>query len=133
MSAASPAGAVLGSVECGAGTSDLDPSYLSVDHCCSKEDFPCETIQVLSDHCEEVWYCRFSPDGLKLATGSKDMTVIIWDFDPDSLTLRHGRTLERHSHGISYFAWSPDSTKLAVCGPEDCDEVGWSGALDLCF
>jgi len=80
-------------------------------------------VQTLTEHCEEVWYCRFSPNGLKLATGSKDMTVIIWDFDPDTLTLRHSRSLDRHSHGISYFAWSPDSTRLAVCGPEDCDEV----------
>ena len=43
----------------------LDPSYLAVDHQCSKQDFPCETIQTLTDHCEEVWYCQFSPDGRK--------------------------------------------------------------------
>jgi len=55
-----------------------------VDHNCGKEQFPCHTIQVLNDHCDEVWYCKFSPDGLKLATGSKDMTVIIWDVDPVS-------------------------------------------------
>jgi WD40 repeat protein len=79
--------------------------------------------QVLSDHCEEVWYCRFSPDGLKLATGSKDNTVIIWDFNPATLMLKLNKTLERHNHGVAYFAWSPDSTRLAVCGPEDCDEV----------
>ena len=118
-----PAAGLLGSTE-------LDPAYLSLDHTCSREDFPCETIQVLTNHGdEEVWYCRFSPDGSKLATGSKDMTVIIWDFDPDTLQLRHSRTLERHSHGISYFAWSPDSTRLAVCGPEDCDEVRWSQSM----
>ena len=33
----------------------LDPSYLTKDHTCSEDDFPCETIQVLTDHCEEVW------------------------------------------------------------------------------
>ena len=44
----------------------LDASYLAVDHQCSKQDFPCDTIQVLSDHCEEVWFCKFSPDGRKL-------------------------------------------------------------------
>lgn len=51
---------------------------------CCREQFPCETLQVLNDHCDEVWYCRFSPDGRKLATGSKDTTVIIWDVDPVS-------------------------------------------------
>ena len=34
---------------------DLEPSYLTKDHTCSEEDFPCETIQILTDHCEEVW------------------------------------------------------------------------------
>jgi len=101
----------------------LDASYLAVDHQCSKQDFPCDTIQVLSDHCEEVWFCKSSPDGRKLATGSKDNTVIIWDFDPETLTLKINKSLEPRSQGVSFFAWSPDSTRLAVCGPEDCDEI----------
>lgn len=79
-------------------------------------------FQVLNDHCEEVWYCQFSPDGLKLATGSKDMTVIVWEFDPETLELRHGKTLEQHAHGVAFFSWSPDSSKLAVCGPEESSE-----------
>ena len=37
--------------------------------------------------------------------------------------LKLNKTLERHNHGVAYFAWSPNSTRLAVCGPEDCDEV----------
>lgn len=60
----------------------LESVSLLVDHSCSKEHFPSYTTQVLNDHCDEVWYCKFSPDGLKLATGSKDMTLIIWDVDP---------------------------------------------------
>ncbi|XP_040583152.1 WD repeat-containing protein 26 [Lepeophtheirus salmonis] len=111
-----------------------DACYLPVDHQCSKKEFPCETIQILSEHCDEVWYCRFSPDGLKLATGSKDNTVIIWDFDPLTLKLKQNKTLTGHNRGVSYFAWSPDSTRLAVCGPEDSEEVNiWdveSGKLD---
>ena len=78
---------------------------------------------MLSEHCEEVWYCRFSPDGLKLATGGKDKNVNIYDFDPDSMMLKFSKSLDRHSHGVAFFAWSPDSTKLAVCGPEESDEV----------
>ena len=90
------------------------------------QDFPCETIQILTDHDEEVWYCRFSPDGLKLASGGKDKHVNIFDFDPETLSLKFARSLERHNQdyqGVAFFAWSPDSSKLAVCGPEDCDEV----------
>ena len=59
-----------------AATFKIDPSFLSVDHQCSKEDFPCETIQTLADHCEEVWYTKWSPDGRRLATGSKDNTGV---------------------------------------------------------
>ncbi|XP_014272127.1 WD repeat-containing protein 26 isoform X4 [Halyomorpha halys] len=88
-----------------------------------REEFPCETIQVLNDHCDEVWYCRFSPDGLKLATGSKDTTVIIWDVDPDTLTCTHRKTLEGHSYGVAFLAWSPDGSHLIACGPEDCPEL----------
>lgn len=50
-----------------------------------REQFPCETVQILKEHCDEVWFCRFSNDGKKLATGSKDTTVIIWDVNPVSI------------------------------------------------
>lgn len=105
------------------GDLDVDPGCLLIDHQCSKEDFPCETIQTLSEHSDEVNYCKWSPDGLRLATGSKDTTVIIWDFDPVLLKLKLARTLEGHNAGVAFFDWSPDSTKLAVCGPEECEEV----------
>eukprot|EP00088_Acartia_fossae_P019152 TRINITY_DN2112_c0_g2_i2.p1 TRINITY_DN2112_c0_g2~~TRINITY_DN2112_c0_g2_i2.p1 ORF type:complete len:700 (-),score=119.52 TRINITY_DN2112_c0_g2_i2:286-2385(-) len=95
----------------------------AVDHMCSKETFPCETIQVLLEHNDEVWFCKWAPNGRYLATGSKDCTVIIWKFDPKTLKLTNDKVLEGHSQGVSFFAWSPDSTKLAVCGPEDSPEV----------
>ncbi|PSN50189.1 WD repeat-containing protein 26 [Blattella germanica] len=101
----------------------LDNISLLVDHHCTRDQFPCETIQILNDHCDEVWFCRFSPDGLKLATGSKDTTVVIWDVDPETLTCTHRKTLEGHSYGVAYIAWSPDSTHLIACGPEDCPEL----------
>ncbi|KAE8750615.1 hypothetical protein FOCC_FOCC002595 [Frankliniella occidentalis] len=105
--------------------------YVSLlsDHHCSSEQFPCETTQVLNDHCDEVWFCRFSPDGLKLATGSKDTSVIIWDVDPETLTCTHRKTLEGHSYGVAYLSWSPDSSHLIACGPEDCPEL-WIWNID---
>jgi WD40 repeat protein len=102
---------------------DLDEVSLLIDHVCSREKFPCQTIQQLNDHCDEVWFCKFSNNGTKLATGSKDATVMIWDVDPDTLELKHRRTLEGHSYGVSYLAWSPDDVHLIACGPDDCSEL----------
>ncbi|CAG2106775.1 unnamed protein product, partial [Medioppia subpectinata] len=101
----------------------LDSVNLLVDHVCSREDFPSESIQILTDHCDEVWFCRFSNDGTKLATGSKDSTLMIWDVDPETLRLKHKHTFEGHSYGVSYLAWSPDDNYLIACGPDDCSDL----------
>lgn len=108
---------------------DIQNVSLLADHTCSTDNFPIHCLQVLNEHCDEVWYCRFSPDGLKLATGSKDTTVIIWDVDPNELTVRHRKTLEGHTYGVSFITWSPDSKYLVVGGSEECPEV-WIWNID---
>lgn len=98
-------------------------------HSLSHQQFPVQTVQILSDHCDEVWFVKFSPDGLKLATGSKDTTVIIWDVDPQKNQVKMRRTLEGHTYGISFLQWSPDSKHLLVGGPEDCPNI-WIWNVD---
>ncbi|XP_003745506.1 WD repeat-containing protein 26 [Galendromus occidentalis] len=93
------------------------------DHVCDRSNFPCHTTQILNEHCDEIWVCRFSHDGLKLATGSKDSTVIIWDVDPATQQLSHRKTFEGHTLGVSCLAWSPDDTLLLVCGYEDSSDL----------
>ena len=44
-----------------------------------RSNFPCETVKVLTDHPEEVWFVKFSHNGLMLASGSKDGLIIVWD------------------------------------------------------
>lgn len=56
-------------------------------------------FKLLNDHCDEIWFCRFSPDGKKLATGSKDTNVIIWDVNPETCRLTLRKHLEGHSYG----------------------------------
>jgi len=108
-----------------AGSSDdLEPGVsLLCDHVCTREEFPCCSVQVLNEHCDEVWFCRFSPDGTKLATGSKDGSLIIWDIDPETLKVSVRQTFEGHSYGVAYIAWSPDNTYILACGPDDCSEL----------
>lgn len=90
------------------------------------------TFQVLNEHCDEVWYCKWSPDGLKLATGSKDNTVIIWDFDPEAKRLSFRKSLEGHTYGVSFLAWSPDGRYLIAAGPEDCPDLWiWNMETEL--
>ncbi|XP_032818606.1 WD repeat-containing protein 26-like isoform X1 [Petromyzon marinus] len=101
----------------------LDSVSLYSDHSCSRKQFPCYTRQILTEHCNEVWFCKFSNDGSKLATGSKDSTVILWDVDMESQQLKVARTLEGHTYGVSYLAWSPDDAHLIACGPDDCSEL----------
>ncbi|XP_053314982.1 WD repeat-containing protein 26 [Spea bombifrons] len=101
----------------------LDSVSLLMDHVCSRKQFPCFTQQVLTEHCNEVWFCKFSNDGTKLATGSKDTTVIIWQVDPETHQLKLLKTLEGHAYGVSYLAWSPDDNYLVACGPDDCSEL----------
>ncbi|GAB1285806.1 WD repeat-containing protein 26 [Apodemus speciosus] len=112
---------------------DLDSVSLLIDHVCSRRQFPCYTQQILTEHCNEVWFCKFSNDGTKLATGSKDTTVIIWQVDPDTHLLKLLKTLEGHAYGVSYIAWSPDDSYLVACGPDDCSELWlWNVQVGLC-
>lgn len=106
---------------------------LLVDHSCPRDSFPAHAVQTLNEHCDEVWFCQFSPDGQRLATGSKDTTVLIWDVHPDSCTLTLHKTLEGHSYGAAYLSWSPDSRRLLACGPEESPEVWlWDVEMDKC-
>lgn len=80
-------------------------------------------MQVLNEHSDEVWYCKFSPNGLKFATGSKDTFCIIWDVDPERHHLKQLKSFECHAMGVSFVTWSPDSKFLIVGGTEESSEL----------
>lgn len=92
-----------------------DAVSLFEDHCCNGDQLPTETIQILTDHKNEVWFVQFSHDGEYLASSSSDCMAIIWKVLEDGkVTLKH--ILQSHKNPVSFVAWSPDDTKLLTCG-----------------
>eukprot|EP00897_Mesotaenium_endlicherianum_P008127 jgi/Mesen1/7342/ME000377S06567 len=85
------------------------------DHQCGRDQIPTQTTQVLEDHTDEVWYLHFSHDGRRLASASKDQTVIIWEVG-DGSNGRVQHVLVGHSKPLSFVAWSPDDRLLLTCG-----------------
>lgn len=70
-----------------------------------------------------MWFCKFSNNGKKLATGSKDGCLVIWDVDPETYKLTLNKSYDDHSYGVALVAWSPDDRYLIVCGTEECSEL----------
>ncbi|KAF3620206.1 hypothetical protein FXO37_33360 [Capsicum annuum] len=56
----------------------VDGISLYEDHHCDGSQFPIKTIQILTNHINEVWYVQFSNNGSYLASSSSDKTAIIW-------------------------------------------------------
>lgn len=66
----------------------------------------------LEGHTDEVSSVAFSPDGAKLASGSWDRSVRMWDL----ATMRELAVLRGHSMAVTHVAFSPDGAMLASCG-----------------
>ncbi|KAF3479462.1 WD domain-containing protein [Arthroderma uncinatum] len=106
---------------------DQPPSLYS-DHLCDKNDFPLRTAFELSHHTNEVWYLEFSHDGTKLATTSRDCTVLIYD----STTFEIIHRLTDHSEPVAYATWSPDDSKLITCS-QDFKAKMWNVQTGNCI
>ena len=62
----------------------------------------------------------FSPDGTRLATGSKDTSSRVWDAVSDQKLLE-----VRHDAAVTLLTFSPDGTRLAT-GSENHSVRVWS-------
>jgi WD40 repeat protein/tRNA A-37 threonylcarbamoyl transferase component Bud32 len=72
-----------------------------------------QLMSPLTGHAQGLWGVDWSPDGRYLASGAGDQTARIWD----AKTGRTLLTLQGHT-GLPVASWSPDSTRLAVCGDQ---------------
>ncbi|KAG8641863.1 WD repeat-containing protein WDS homolog isoform X2 [Manihot esculenta] len=95
------------------------------DHCCTREQIPTETIQVmegerltfkrtLRSHQNPVSFVAWSPDDTKLLTCGNVEVLKLWDVETG--TCKH--TFGDHGFIVSSCAWFPDSKRL-VCGSSD--------------
>lgn len=103
------------------GISDLAKSYVDLkkDHVCSSSNFPLELRQEVVPTRSEVWYCKWSNDGSKLATGSLGGIVKIWDLDVNLMKLTERCSFDCNSYSITCLSWSPNDMYLVTCGAEE--------------
>lgn len=81
----------------------------------------------LHDHEYTIWSLAFHPlDSTKIASGSADKTIKIWDITHETCLA----TLEGHREGILSIAYSPDGTDLAS-GSHDGSIIVWNNGQKL--
>ncbi|PWA97165.1 CTLH, C-terminal LisH motif-containing protein [Artemisia annua] len=98
--------------------SSLGETSLFTDHQCGRDQIPSQTVQILQDHQDEVWYLQFSQNGKYLASSSSDNSAIIWEVDSDGkVSLKH--RLIGHQKPISSISWSPNDDQILTCGVEE--------------
>ena len=69
---------------------------------------PQKTTITLRGHTAPVNIVAWSPDGTRIASGSADSTVQVWDATDGS----HVVTYREHTNEVWSIAWSPDGTRI---------------------
>jgi WD40 repeat protein/tRNA A-37 threonylcarbamoyl transferase component Bud32 len=73
----------------------------------------CHTdLLTLEGHTDQVWSVAFSPDGQRLASGSREGVVKVWDATTGQVL----HTLPGHTAVVLGVAFSPDGSRLASAG-----------------
>ncbi|MDR1174301.1 MAG: WD40 repeat domain-containing protein [Treponema sp.] len=83
---------------------------------------PAQTPELfLQGHSDDINTVAYSPDGRRIATGSKDNTVKIWDVESG----REIRTLSGHTNSVRAAGYSPDGRRI-VSGSLDTSAKIWN-------
>ncbi|UKZ72431.1 hypothetical protein TrVFT333_000060 [Trichoderma virens FT-333] len=85
-------------------------------------------LQTLEGHNDWVSSVAFSPNGQRLASGSRDHTIRVWDASSGACL----RTLEGHSGWVSSVVFSPDGQRLAS-GSHDNTVRVWDANSGACL
>ncbi len=82
---------------------------------------PNKVLHTLEGHKSNVLSVAFSPDGKKVASGSKDRTIKLWEVSTGELL----QTLKGHRNKVQSVAFSPDG-RLLASGSEDNSVKLWN-------
>src|SRR5579859_3419764 len=80
---------------------------------------PGDTLYTYRGHSSAVISLAWSPNGKRIATGSFDHSVRVWD----ALTGNHVLTYRGHSDQVWAVAWSPDGSKIASAGKDKTVQI----------
>ena len=107
---------------------EKDKITLLSKHKCSKETVPTNTSEILEEHTDEVWFLSYSNNGLYLASGSKDNSIILWKVIDNNNNNNNNNNISNnnkkhvywqkitgHNGPISYLSWSPNDNYLLSC------------------
>mmetsp|Transcript_18473 Transcript_18473/g.29456 ORF Transcript_18473/g.29456 Transcript_18473/m.29456 type:complete len:581 (-) Transcript_18473:101-1843(-) len=103
------------------------------DHSCSLGEIPKTCLYILDEHKDEVWCVKFSNKGDRVASASKDKSVIIWEVgcapnrSPRVMFRLHG-----HSKPPSFLSWSSNDKLLLSSDNTSCFKV-WDLETQKCL
>lgn len=87
--------------------------------------------QIPTTHTDEITSLALDPQGLRLASGSKDHTILLWDLEAGSDPKPSGSALTGHLGEITSLAFSPAGDTLAS-GDENSQLMLWdTGSFQL--
>lgn len=97
-----------------------------------------QCLAVLAAHSNIVWALDFSPDGTRLASGSQDHTICLWDMQGIEQGFEQGiaqgavgltplHTLTAHTRGVGHLVFAADGRLLASAGADQVVHL-WESA-----